>query len=86
MLTHTRRLLLSCAAGAGLAAVYNIPVASVVFTLETLLCDWSFRSISAAMLACGTATYIVRLGLGDSLQYSLPQVQFNETFIIWGLR
>jgi len=77
------RLLLSCAAGAGLAAVYNIPAASVVFTLETLLRDWSFRSISAAMLACGTATYIVRLGLGDSVQYSLPQVPFNETFIIW---
>ena len=80
---HNGRLLLSCAAGAGLAAVYNIPVASVVFTLETLLRDWSFRSISAAMLACGTATYVVRLGIGDSLQYSLPQANFNETFIIW---
>ena len=77
------RLLLSCAAGAGLAAVYNIPAASIVFTLETLLRDWSFRSISAAMVACGTATYVVRLGLGDSVQYSLPQADFNETFIIW---
>jgi len=77
------KLLLSCAAGAGLAAVYNIPAASVVFTLETLIRDWSFRSISAAMLCCATATYVVRLGLGDSLQYSLPQVQFNETFILW---
>lgn len=80
---HQRRLLLSCAAGAGLAAVYNIPVASVVFTLETLIRDWSFRSISAALLACGTATCVVRLGIGDSLQYSLPQADFNETFIIW---
>jgi H+/Cl- antiporter ClcA len=80
---HQGRLLLSCAAGAGLAAVYNIPVASVVFTLETLIRDWSFRSISAALLACGTATCVVRLGIGDSLQYSLPQADFNETFIIW---
>lgn len=77
------RLLLSCAAGAGLAAVYNIPAASVVFTLETLIHDWKFRSISAAMLCCGTATYVVRLGLGDSLQYSLPQADFNETLIVW---
>ena len=77
------RLLLSCAAGAGLAAVYNIPAASAVFTLETLIRNWSFRSISAVMLCCATAAYVVRLGLGDSLQYSLPQADFNETLIVW---
>ncbi len=80
---HTGRLLLSCAAGAGLAAVYNIPIAATIFTLETLIHDWSFKSVSAAMLCCGMAVYIMRLGLGDLVQYPLPQVDFNGSLVIW---
>ncbi|MEN6566158.1 MAG: chloride channel protein [Veillonellales bacterium] len=52
---RTHKLLVACASGAGLAAVYNVPLASAVFTLETLLVDWSFSSLGAAMLCCGTA-------------------------------
>lgn len=82
---HRRRLLLSCAAGAGLAAVYNIPIASVVFILETLLCDWSIYSVGAAALCCGTSVYVMRLGLGDLVQYPLMQVGFNDTLIVWAV-
>ena len=82
---HTRKLLLACASGAGLAAVYNVPLASAIFILETLLVDWSFSSLGAAMLCCGTAVYIVRLGIGDLVQYPLPQVGFNEMLILWAV-
>ncbi len=82
---NKRRLLLSCAAGAGLAAVYNIPMASVVFILETLLYDWSIYSVGAAVLCCGTSVYVMRLGLGDLVQYPLLQVGFNDTLIVWAV-
>ena len=36
-----RKILLACASGAGLAAVYNVPLAAAVFALETLLLSWS---------------------------------------------
>lgn len=80
---ETRKLLIACASGAGLAAVYNVPLAASVFALETLIVRWDYRSVSAALLCCSTAVFVVRQGLGDLVQYPLPQVAFDETFILW---
>ena len=82
---ETRRLLIACASGAGLAAVYNVPLAAAVFVLETLLLDWSAAALGAALLCCGTAVFVVRLGLGDLIQYPLPQPGINEPLILWAL-
>ena len=79
----SRKLLLACASGAGLAAVYNVPLAASIFALETLLVRWDFRSVGAAFLCCGTAVYVVRQGLGDLVQYPLPQVAFGESTVLF---
>ncbi len=34
-----RSVLIACAAGAGLAATYNVPVAGAIFGIETVLVD-----------------------------------------------
>lgn len=81
--TETRKLLLACASGAGLAAVYNVPLAAAIFSLETLLMRWDYRSVSAAFLCSGTAVYVVRQGLGDLVQYPLPQVAFGESTVLF---
>lgn len=70
---ENRSLLIACASGAGLAAVYNSPVSATIFVLETLLLTWNVRALSSAFIACGVATFIVRLGLGDTVQYDMPQ-------------
>ena len=70
---ENRSLLIACASGAGLAAVYNSPVSATIFVLETLLLTWNVRALSAAFIACGIATFVVRLGLGDTVQYDMPQ-------------
>ena len=70
---ENKALLIACASGAGLAAVYNSPVSATIFVLETLLLTWNVRALSAAFIACGVATFIVRLGLGDTIQYDMPQ-------------
>ena len=62
-----RQLLIACAAGAGLAAVYNSPLSAAIFTLETLLLTWNVRAMSAALVCCGLATFVTRqAGVGDA--------------------
>ena len=79
--------MLACASGAGLAAVYNVPLAATVFVLETLLAAWSVPMVLAALLACGVAVLVVRVGLGDTVQYAhlpnLENVAFDASFLAW---
>ncbi|WP_295238800.1 chloride channel protein [Veillonella sp.] len=77
---ENKALLIACASGAGLAAVYNSPVSATIFVLETLLLTWNVRALSAAFIACGVATFIVRLGLGDTIQYDMPQPAMIGSF------
>lgn len=44
------RLLIACASGAGLAAVYNVPLASTLFILEAMLGVWTQQAVAAALL------------------------------------
>ena len=80
-------VVLACASGAGLAAVYNVPLAATVFVLETLLASWSVPMVLAALLACGVAVLVVRVGLGDTVQYAhlpnLENVAFDASFLAW---
>ena len=62
------RLLLACASGAGLAAVYNVPLASTLFVLEAMLGIWTQQAVAAALLTSVTATAVARIGLGDVQQ------------------
>lgn len=80
-----RKLLLACASGAGLAAVYNVPLAAMIFILETLLLSWSVTSVIAAFICCSTAVFMVRLGLGDLVQYPIECLKFNDYLVIWAI-
>ncbi len=51
-----RHLVLAGAAGAGLAAVYNVPAAGAVFCLRVLLATWDPWAIVAAVVTSGCAT------------------------------
>ena len=74
MRSEDKSLIIACAAGAGLAAVYNSPLSAAIFTLETLLITWNVRAMSAALLSCGLATLVVRHArIGDLVQYTMPQ-------------
>lgn len=81
-----RGVLLACASGAGLAAVYNVPLAAAVFALETLMLSWSRERLLAALLACGTAVLVVRVGFGDVIQYPMPDFALpTGLFNVWAL-
>ncbi len=70
---ENQALLIACAAGAGLAAVYNSPLSAAIFVLETLLVTWNKNALIAALLCCSIGAWISRLGLGDVVQYSISQ-------------
>ena len=77
-----RQLLIACAAGAGLAAVYNSPLSAAIFTLETLLLTWNMRAMSAALVCCGLATFVTRqAGVGDVIQYTMVQPSLGSHYV-----
>ncbi|WII90394.1 chloride channel protein [Kingella negevensis] len=84
-----KRVVLACASGAGLAAVYNVPLAAAVFVLETLLLVWELPTLLAALITCGTAVLVVRVGLGDMVQYAniapLVQANISAAMLVWAL-
>jgi H+/Cl- antiporter ClcA len=64
-----RRLLMACGAGAGLAAVYNVPFGGAVFTLEVLLASLTASAVIPAVLTSVLATLTARAMLGNELTY-----------------
>jgi len=46
----------ACGAGAGLAAVYNVPLSGALFTLEVLLCSARPRHVVPAALSSAVAS------------------------------
>jgi len=79
------RIMIACGAGAGLAAVYNVPLGGTLFTLEVLLGTFSFPASVAALATCVIATLVAWLGLGNGLQYSVPPLAISPSIIAWSL-
>jgi H+/Cl- antiporter ClcA len=80
-----RRILIACGAGAGLAAVYNVPLAAVVFTLETLVCSFRQRVIIPVILSSGMATLVARWIMGNTVQYHIPLDDVSNALLGWAL-
>jgi H+/Cl- antiporter ClcA len=53
-----REILLACAAGAGLGAVYAVPLGGVLFTLRIMLKSWHPRAVGAALITSSLAVAI----------------------------
>jgi H+/Cl- antiporter ClcA len=53
-----REILLACAAGAGLAAVYSVPVGGALFAVQILLRRWSLRIVGTALITSSLATAV----------------------------
>jgi len=79
------RIMIACGAGAGLAAVYNVPLGGTLFTLEVLLGTFSLPASVLALATCVIATLVARPGLGNGLQYSVPALAISPSIIAWSL-
>jgi H+/Cl- antiporter ClcA len=77
------RIMVACGAGAGLAAVYNVPLAGAVYVLEGLLFSIGWRALVPAVVTSAIAGLIARAGLGDFPQYDVPHYACTASLIVW---
>jgi H+/Cl- antiporter ClcA len=79
------RILIACGAGAGLAAVYNVPLGGALFTLEVLLGTFRLSAVIPAIATSAIAAYVAWIGLGDETPYLLPPLSMNRSLITWSI-
>jgi H+/Cl- antiporter ClcA len=80
-----RRILIACGAGAGLAAIYNVPLGGTVFILEVLLGTFAPRALVPAIVTSVVATMVAWIGLGDVPQYIVPQLEISPSLVGWSI-
>lgn len=79
------RILIACGAGAGLAAVYNVPLGGAIFIVEVLLAEVSFAVALPAFATCAIATVVARLVVPVTPLYSLPQFTISPSLLVWSV-
>ncbi len=62
-----REILLACAAGAGLGAVYAVPLAGALFALRIMLNTWHPRAVGAALITSSLA-----VAIGSAVTHDRP--------------
>jgi chloride channel protein, CIC family len=81
-----RRLLVACGGGAGLAAVYNVPLAGALFTAEILLGGISLPVMLPAIVCSWIATATAWVYLPNRATYpSIPDYRFTASLMTWAL-
>jgi H+/Cl- antiporter ClcA len=81
-----KRLLVACGGGAGLAAVYNVPLGGAIFTAEVLYGSFALPVVMPALMTSGIATMVAWLYLPRSATYSdIPPYRFSGSLMVWSL-
>ncbi|KUZ00794.1 MULTISPECIES: chloride channel protein [unclassified Burkholderia] len=79
------RLMVACGAGAGLAAVYNVPLGGAVFVLEVLLGTFELRALAVAVVTSAIAAAVAWIGLGNEHQYTVPAFALSAPLVAWSI-
>jgi H+/Cl- antiporter ClcA len=80
-----RRILVACGAGAGLAAVYDVPLGGAVFAVEILLVELTLATALPALATAAIATLVAQLAVPTGPLYSLPRLSLTPTLLVWSL-
>ncbi|KAF1029808.1 MAG: H(+)/Cl(-) exchange transporter ClcA [Pseudomonas sp.] len=79
------RLIVACGAGAGLAAVYNVPLGGAVFVLEVLIGVFSWPAAVIALATSAIAAAVAWWGLGAESQYVVPAFVLSPALVTWAV-
>jgi CIC family chloride channel protein len=78
-----RRLLVASGAGAGMAAVYNVPLGGALFALEVLLGTLALPLVLPALVTSVIATAVAWITLGTNPTYSVPNYGVHASQLVW---
>jgi len=79
------RMIVACGAGAGLAAVYNVPLGAALFVLEVLLGTFAWPAAMLALVTCCIGAVVAWAGLGNDIQYLVPDMPVSASLIVWSI-
>jgi CIC family chloride channel protein len=80
-----RRLLVACAAGAGLSAAYGVPLGGALFALEVMRGVLALRYVLPAIVASVVAAAVSWVALPDAPTYLIPAYSSSASSIVWAL-
>ena len=74
-----RRVLIACGAGAGLAAVYQVPFASSLFVFETLGLSYRWKNFVLGLSSTYLATWVAQPIVGHGAIYHMSPVHWSAS-------
>ncbi|BBX98653.1 chloride channel protein [Mycobacterium lacus] len=80
-----REILLACAAGAGLGAVYAVPLGGALFAVRIMLDTWHPRALGAALISSSLAVAIGSTITHDQPELDWPSVESSYLLTAHGL-
>ncbi|MCB9771667.1 MAG: chloride channel protein [Candidatus Omnitrophica bacterium] len=72
------RNLVACGAAAGIAGVFNTPIAGVMFASEVILRDFGANALSTVVVAAVSASIVSRIFLGDHPSFMVPSYHLHH--------
>jgi len=81
--TEYRHVLIGCGAASGMAAIFNAPIAAVIFVLEVILRDFSLKTFMPIIVASVFGTAVTQAILGENVTvFRVPQHLHEYEFSI----
>jgi H+/Cl- antiporter ClcA len=80
-----REILLGCAAGAGLGAVYAVPLGGALFALRIMLRTWQLRAVGAALITSSLAVSVASVLTHNQSILTWPNLHFSYRLIGYAL-
>lgn len=79
------KILVACGAGAGLAAVYDVPLGGAVFSVEILLAELSIATVLPALATSAIAALIARIVTSSSPLYIVAPLHLTPSLVVWSV-